>query len=381
MSRMTSGIRCGAVAMAAALLLTACGSGAKDSSSADVGSKKATFAKSDLQGKGKKIVLFTYAPANEYISIYTETLKKQVEDLGYKIQVFTNTFSQAQEDQQVQQYLATGEKPALFLWIPFDDKGGINSTRLLSRVAPVIQLNQPLLPEGEKYVAAFSGDNNFHQGELMGDIMKSARDDAAKVGHKLGGEGGNTLVFHGSASNLASKERFRGFMDATKDEPFTILEKTNNLTPDEAYNNALTLIPKYKDKGIDFVWVYTGTTAAGVIKALEKNGLTPGKDVWVVDGNCGNPAQVTSGGSYGTTLQAAYVEGMSAAFTAVQFLASGGKVVKGETTYSDSETLPEVPLEAPHKFNYIPLASVQGGDKSAAQVNLWGKPFGELCVG
>lgn len=371
-------VRATAVAVALTALTTACSSKA-DFAGANANGK-ATFAASALKGNGQKIVLFTYAPGNKYISVYTDTLKSELRSMGYKLQIFTNTFSQSQENQQVQQYLASGEKPALFLWVPFDDKGGINSTRLLSRVAPVIQLNAPLLPDGEKYVVAFSGDNQYEQGRLMGQIMMDARSKALAAGRKLHSEGGTMLVFQGSADNAGSKDRFRGFTDETKSDPFTVLDTTYNLTPDDAYKNGLTVIPKYKSRGIDFVWVYTDTTALGVIKAMQQSGLTPGKDVDVVGGNCGDPAQLLNGDEYGTTLQVAYVEGMSAAFTSLQYLASGGKVLPGSTTYPATATLPSVPPTAPHKFNYIPLRTVIG-PQQVKSVKLWGKPVTELCVG
>lgn len=379
--RATWKVRTIPVLAAACLLLAACGGGAGGkAANVNAGAAGTAFDKTALRGEGKKIVLFTYAPANKYISVYTESLRTTLESQGYRLQVFTNSFSQSQEDQQVQQYLASGEKPALFLWIPFDDKGGINSTRLLSRVAPVVQLNAPLLPEGEQYVAAYSGNNSYQQGRLMGEIMNKARDQAVAAGATPQGGNGNLLVFHGSASNQSSRERYRGFTDATKDRPFTVLDQSNNLTPDEAYRNGLALVPKYQAKGIDFVWVFTDTTAAGVLRALAQSGVKPGTDVRVVGGNCGDPAQLLDGSEYGTTLQVAFVEGTAAAYTAMQFLASGNKVIDGEVTLPATAELPEIPLTPPHKYNYIPLRTVIGVDE-AKSVRLWGKPVTELCVG
>lgn len=365
--------------LALSLAVVGCGSveaGSDRTSSA--GAEDVVLDANMVKGEGKKIVLFTYAPANTYIRVYTETLQAQLESMGYDLQIFTNSFSQSQEDQQVQQYLATGEKPALFLWTPFDDKGGINSTRLLSRVAPVVQLNAPLLPEGEEYVTAFSGLNSYAQGQLMGEVMKQARAQALKAGTALHGPGGNMLVFQGSTSNIGSKERYRGFVDATADEPFTVLEQSNNLSPDEAFNNTLTLAPKYKSQGIDFVWVYTDSTAAGVLRGLRQSGLNPGEDVQVVGGNCGDVNQILDGSQFGTTLQVAYVEGMAAAYTAIQTIASGNKVIDGEFTFPATDELPALPMNAPHKFNYIPLRAVVGAS-DVENTQLWGKSVDQLC--
>lgn len=373
-------VQIGALVAGICLTVSACGGGgATGASSGDEAVEgEIAFEKADLRGNGEQIVLFTYAPMDPYISTYTESLKSKLESMNYKLKVFTNRFSQSQQDQQVQQYLASGAEPALFLFVPFNAKGAINSTRLLARAAPVIQLHTPVLPEVADYVSAYSGLQSVELGRMTGEVMKQAKEAKAKSDAGMHSEAGNLLAFLGSPSSLPSRNRYKGFMEATNDEPFNVLEEINSLTADEAYKNALTLIPKYKDEGIDFVWVYTGTMAGGVLQALQESGLEPGKDVTVVTGNCTDHKRIEKGAVYGSTLQAAFVEGTSAAFTALQFLAADGKVTKGSITYPATAVEPDIPLKAPHEKNFIPLRPITGSD---TDVKLWGKSAAELCIG
>ena len=68
--------------------------------------------------------------------------KKMAEELGYKLKVFQNNFSQPEQDRQVQQYVATGAKPAAALIFPWVADAAINAMRQLASVGPVIMITQ-----------------------------------------------------------------------------------------------------------------------------------------------------------------------------------------------------------------------------------------------
>ena len=63
-----------------------------------------------LQGDGKDLVMFTMTASNVYGANQISGAKQEAEELGYKLTVFQNNFSQPEQDQQVQQYIASGRQ-------------------------------------------------------------------------------------------------------------------------------------------------------------------------------------------------------------------------------------------------------------------------------
>ena len=56
--------------------------------------------------------MFTITASNVYGANQIAGAQAEAERLGYNLTVFQNNFSQPEQDQQVQQYLATGAQPA-----------------------------------------------------------------------------------------------------------------------------------------------------------------------------------------------------------------------------------------------------------------------------
>ena len=122
--------------------LAACGGdddsgGGGDSGGGDSGGS------GSVQGGGKELVMFTMTSSNVYGANQINGAKAEAEKLGYKLKVYENTFSQPEQDQQVQQYIASGAQPAAIIWWPWVRDAGLNSVRQLERLAPVVQMTQP----------------------------------------------------------------------------------------------------------------------------------------------------------------------------------------------------------------------------------------------
>ena len=118
-----------------ALGVAACGDDDEDGSGggASAGESKGS---GSLQGDGKEMVLFTMTASNVYGANQIAGAKKMAEELGYKLKVFQNNFSQPEQDQQVQQYVATGAKPAAALIFPWVADAAINAVRQLVHDRP-----------------------------------------------------------------------------------------------------------------------------------------------------------------------------------------------------------------------------------------------------
>ncbi len=259
-------------------------------------------------------------------------LPRPLDGFHYKVDVITNQFSQSQEDQQVQEYIGTGSKPAAFIYWPSDDASGINDARLLSRVAPVIQFNQGVLPAEKPYVKFFVGDLDSSNGKDLGQTLLKAKAALVKSGATLHSTNGNLLVFDAPVGYQGGIDRWTAFLATTKSAPFNVVGTTNNTTAADGYTTGLSIIPTAKTQGIDLVYAYDGDIATGAVKALIQDGYTPGKDVFVVDGNCTSTlTPYTSGQIYGTTLQSGVIEGISTAELTASYLNSKTKKIKAGT--------------------------------------------------
>lgn len=331
-------------------------------------------------GKGKTIVVFMPNDSlGPYITGDSDGISKTLQGFHYKVDVITNQFSQSQEDQQVQEYIGTGAKPAAFIYWPSDDASGINDARLLSRVAPVIQFNQGVLPAEAPYVKFFVGDLDATNGKDLASSLEAARTALTKSGATLHSTGGNLLVFDGPVGYQGSIDRWNAFTAATTSAPFSVVGTTNNTTAADGYTTGLSIIPTAKSQGIDFVYAYDGDIATGAVKALIQDGYTPGTNVYVVDGNCTSSlTPYTTGQIYGTTLQSGVIEGISTAELTARYLVSK-KVKSGTELLPGTRTLPTSFPAEPSKINGIPTP-VEIGASAIESARLWGYSAAELCA-
>jgi ABC-type sugar transport system substrate-binding protein len=150
--------------------------------------------------------------------------------------------------------------------------------------------------------------------------------------------------------------------------------------PDTGYKFGSQVIPKWKSKGIDFIYVSNQQAANGVIRALKENGLNPGKDVYIVSSDCsGSLTAVRTGETFGTGLQPAAIEGTVAVRTALEYVTTQ-KVKDGVYQYPSSKTPPPFSANTvPSKYNYMPHAPAIG-KAGVDSARLWGYTADQICA-
>jgi ABC-type sugar transport system substrate-binding protein len=369
-----------AVAMfVVALGAVACGDDANPAGGSSSGSE--TKGTGSLEGGGKEMVLFTMTASNVYGANQIAGAKKMADQLGYKLKVFQNNFSQPEQDQQVQQYVATGAKPAAALIFPWVADAAINAVRQLSSIAPVIMITQEPNDKSRQFVKAYAGANQQLIGRVAGEMLLKARDEARKEGVKLHSEQGNLLVFQHPEGEKTGVERWKGFEEVTADKPFKVLGTEYGANdPETGYEKGSQVIPRFKDKGIDFLYVSNQQAANGVIRALKENGIKPGKDVKIVSSDCsGSLEAVKNGETFGTGLQSGAIEGQLGVATAARYIATG----KSEGDVQQFEAEPEAPkfeVTPPAALNYMPHAAAIG-PKGIEGTQIWGTTAEEICAG
>jgi ABC-type sugar transport system substrate-binding protein len=369
------------VALAAMLVVAvgvvACG-GSEESESASSSEGSGT---GKLEGDGKEMVLFTMTASNVYGAVQIAGAKKEAAALGYKLKVFQNNFSQPEQDRQVQQYVATGAKPAASLIFPWVADAAVNAIRQLSTIGPVILITQEPNAQSAKFVKAYAGANQQLIGQVAGEMLLKARDEARKEGVKLHSKEGNLLVFQHPEGEKTGVERWKGFEKATGGEPFKVLGTEYGANdPETGYEKGSQVIPRFKGKGIDFLYVSNQQAANGIIRALKENGIKPGKDVKIVSSDCsGSLEAVQNGETFGTGLQSGAIEGQLGVATAARYIATG-KVEGDVQQFKAEPTAPKFEPTPPSKLNYMPHAAAIGA-KGIDGTKIWGYSAEQICAG
>ena len=364
----------GVASVVTCVALAACGSSDEDSAVRSEGT-------GSLDGGGKEIVLFGQTRATPFVANFDKAAEAEARRLGYKLRIIeTPDVNQTTQDGLVRQFLASGDKPAAFIWWPANAQASAASARLLSRVAPVFQTDVTVLPESKPYITAYAGGNHVTIGENAGKLLMELREKVKADGAELHDPRGNLLILNFPPGYQPGIDRTAGFRKATASEPFNVLheESGNYYAPQPAYQNATQLIPKYKDK-LDFVLVTTTGAAVGVTKALAENGLKPGKNVYMVAGNCSGTADnLLNGEIHGTSLMSPFAAATVVIDTIAQHLATG-EVRPGTQTYPEAPKPPEVTATPPFQSNYIPLPIVVGKD-AFSKANVFGISGEEICT-
>lgn len=355
-----------------AIALAACSSGGSSAASDVQGS-------GSVKGDGKLLMVFMPSTSNVYLKAAAEAIEDEAAELDYEAKIVENDFDQTEQDQQVQEWLATGEEAAAILFWPASAAASTNSIRQLAAKAPVIQWNQAVQPDAEEFVAAYAGVSDTGIGVQAGEDALDALEKVTADGFELNGPDGkpNLIEIRFTSGYAAGDDREKAFAE-TAGESFNVLavEPTPTVDAQGGFAAASQVIPQHLDEGIDFVYTHSNDVANGVVQALEQNGLEPGKDVIVIAGtSSGDLTNLKSGKIWSAVLQSPVIEGTLVVRTAAQYLATG-ETVDGDFTLPVDEATPELDVEAPHQATFMMNPQVTAANLDSIKV--WDRSFSEL---
>jgi ribose transport system substrate-binding protein len=326
-----------------------------------------------------QIIIFGPTSSNNYVAQLYKGARQTAAKLGYSLKIVENNFDQAEEDNQVQQQLSSGDKPLAYGWWPSDNKAGIGSQRTLAQSGvPVFMVNQLPIKGTERYWVAYAGVNDVFNGEVAGKSTVRARNALKRAGVKLHSPGGNAIIVGFPAGYSAGTDRDKGFNRAIRGSGIKVIaEQGAGFDPATGYKIGSQLIAANKSKGIDLVYAHNSALSDGVIQALQEQGYKPGKDVMVVGGTChGNIKPLVNGSEYATGLQAARLEG-------VYMLQAMGRYLQTKKVAPGVLQSPPLPNRIPpigtvHRYNFIPNPPVYKSNVN--KIRLWGYSVKQLCT-
>jgi ribose transport system substrate-binding protein len=268
------------------------------------------------------IVSFNGPAGEAYIGKFIKGIKATAELKGFDIKVYENQFNQAEQDQQVQQVLATGQLPDVFIWWPSDAVAGLGSLRAMYKTGvPVLKINQLPNEQDKKYIFGYAGPDDALRARNAGVMMVQA----AKEKKAAGGEGFNVVALTYPQSYGGYGLSMDAFNAAIEGSDLNLIgEVDEGFGQANGYKGAAKLVAKLKDQGSDFVYGMDDAILTGGIKALEEAGYAMGKDVIAVGTVCNGDKQLLEEGKqYGTTLQSPLHEGQLAIKLVEEYLATG----------------------------------------------------------
>lgn len=362
-----------AVVAGLAVSLTAC-----TPASSTVGSDTPTAGTGTLEGNGALLKIFMPSTSNVYLAAAAKAAEAQAEALGFTTSIVENNWDQTEQDQQVQEWIATGEEAAAVLLWPVSAANATATIRSLSEVAPVLQWNQLIDPAAEEFIEiGYAGVSDLGIGDQAGKDTLAQIDKLTAEGYEFQGPDGlpNVLEIQlGSGDYAAGVDRHTAFLDVV-DGKINLLgvEGAADFDAQGGYTAASIAIPKYLSQGIDIIYVQTNDMGNGVVQAAEQNGLKPGEDVFLMTGtSSGSMANLKSGKITTAVLQSPVIEGTLIVDTAAQYLATG-EAVDGDVTIASDEEKPELELNAPNRVTKMMNPSVNADNIGSFKI--WGWDF------
>jgi len=255
----------------------------------------------------ESIVSFNGPAGEAYIGKFIKGIKATAKLKGYEISVYENQFNQAEQDQQVQQVLAAGQLPDIFIWWPSDAVAGLGSLRSLHRTGvPVLKINQLPNEQDKKYIFGFAGPDDALRASNAGLMMV----EAAKARKAAGAKRFNVVAVTYPQSYGGYSLSMNAFKKAISGSDLKLIgEVDEGFGQSNGYKGAAKTIAKLKAQGIDYVY--------GMDYKM-------GTDVVAVGTVCNGDRQLLEEGKqYGTTLQSPLHEGQLAIKMVEEYLSTG----------------------------------------------------------
>ena len=303
--------------------------------------------------------MFTMTASNVYGANQIKGAEEEAAELGYKLR-FSRTTSRSRSrtsrSSNTSRAAPSRRRSSSGRGSPTPRSTTCDSSR---RSRPVIQLTQEPNEQSWPYVKAYSGANQILIGETLGEMLLKARDAAKAAGMKFKSHERQSARLPASRGREDRHRADEGVHEGHRERPFNVIHTEYGAnSPETGYEIGSQVIPKYKGQ-FDFLFVSNQQAANGIIRALKENGITPGKDVYIVSGDCsGSLDAVKNGETFGTGIQPAAVEGALAvahrrASTSpparsramcIQFEVTRRRAARSTTT-------------PPAKYNYMPHAA------------------------
>lgn len=335
------------------------------------------------QSKATRGQIFILMPSssNNALAQWQRGAKAEAKKQGYDLKIVENNFDQNQQNVQVQQQLASGQKPVAYVWWPADARAGLAAQRQLFRTGvPLFMSNQFPVKGTANLVTAYSGVSDVFNGKVAARNLLAARKALVESGARLHSKGGNAIVIGFVAGYQAGIDRLVGFREGIKGKGVQVLTvQSVGFDAASGFKLGQQIVAANKKKGIDFVYTMNDALAVGVIQALQAQGLKPGKNVMVVSATChGDVSPLVKGTEFATGIQPINFEGLLTINTIARYFQNGKKILPGSQFTAANPNKPPVLTGPPRKNTFTPNPAVLASNFK--KTKLWGQSFTSICT-
>jgi ABC-type sugar transport system substrate-binding protein len=367
-----------AAAVGAAVIATAGSSSGSTTAGSGAAKPQASTASAGRSlPKSGQIVFFGTSTQNPYLAEDSAGAQAQAKKYGWSYRYVESDNSQQQQDGQITQFLGSGQKPLAIILNAFSADAAAASMNAIQQAhIPLVVVDSVPPANQNSLYQMYSGPSDTVSAQTSAQLLV---DEAKQKGITLK----NGLEISCPQQYKGCKDRVVAFPGALKKlDPSTKVLKnfpTAGFGEANSYPVATQVIPKYKGK-INFIYTANDSLGAGVVKALQQNGLTPGKNVLVVGGTCLGKAtdkMAATGALAGTAVQSPRVEGELAVLLVAQYLSNGKKILPGSFNVP-SGAAPSLSTP-PHKINIMPNPVVRASLAAFKKTKIWGQTASQLC--
>src|SRR5829696_5959394 len=315
----------GALTLALALGLAACGSddSSSDDAAGDNASKPASGSTATKAEGPVKIAFSAPGADHGWMAAITENARDEAKKLGdVDLQVAEGVTDSAAQADQVETLI--GSKPDALVILPNEpDALTPVAQKAMAAGIPVIDVDREFVEQGA-YRSLITGDNygiGYQAGNYFADELKCQ---------------GNVVEIQGIAGIPVTEERSQGFRDAIKarcqDGIKIVASQPADFVPDKGLSVMENILQAQKD--IDAVYTHDDDMAEGVVSAIENANRQDDMFLTGAGGSKNAMERIEAGGLYRATFL--YNPSMSASAIRMARL-----IVRGEGF--DELTEPEVP--------------------------------------
>jgi len=270
--------------LAVCLVISACGSGSKNSGTGGGGDNKPASTNASQGSEtpneptppaGKKIVLgFAQVGAESgWRTANTESIKEAAAAAGIELK-----FSDAQQKQENQIKAIRSfiqQKVDVIAFSPVVESGWETVLQEAKEAGiPVILTDRAIDSEDESLYVSFIGSDFVEEGRRAGRWLLEQFKDAT--------EPVNIVELQGTTGSAPAIDRKAGFEEVIKENPNLkiIASQTGDFTRAKGKEVMQSFLQAHKD--IDVLYAHNDDMGLGAIQAIEAGGLVPGKDIIII---------------------------------------------------------------------------------------------------
>ena len=207
--------------------------------------------------------------------------KKAAKDLDINLNVIHGNGNRFIQLQALKNYFSTNKTPDYIMLVNYPG-GAFNTFEFLSKYSvKIITLEQTISGEEKKAIGKPQGNFKNWLGEIFND-NKKASEILANALFTKARINGKPLVVAGIRGHFGSESAIRNSGLILAAEAFKADLKQivyAQWSRDDAYKKTFRLLKRYPN--ISVIWCASDEMALGVINAIKRKGLIPGKDIFV----------------------------------------------------------------------------------------------------